>query len=218
MARAPRRASQPQIIYQRVDDACTYMLKITYYPDTYERTREVVSIADVPPQFRCSASSPFGRTADNYVRMASNIVSAYVKNNSVAVSELPMVIQSVHGSICGLNRENIVSIVDTDRKTSSEISKSVRPDAIISFIDGRPYKTLKRHLSSHGMNIDEYRDKFGLPDDYPTIAADYAAQRSRLAKSLGLGRTASLSSSREVPREAEVVTTPVRRRRGPRSS
>ena len=59
---------------------------------------------------------------------------------------------------------------------------------MISFIDGKPYKTLKRHLSKHGLSVEEYKAKFGLPKDYPTTAADYSAKRSEMAKSLGLGR------------------------------
>jgi predicted transcriptional regulator len=64
----------------------------------------------------------------------------------------------------------------------------VTPDALISFIDGKPYKTLKRHLSRNGLTIEQYRERFGLPRDYPSTAASYSAQRSELARSLGLGQ------------------------------
>ena len=65
----------------------------------------------------------------------------------------------------------------------AQIRKSITPDALISFIDGKPYKTLKRHLTGNGMTIEQYRERFGLPRDYPSTAASYSAQRSALAKS-----------------------------------
>jgi predicted transcriptional regulator len=77
------------------------------------------------------------------------------------------------------------------------IRKSVRPDGLISFIDGKPYKTLKRHLSKHGLTVAEYKEKFGLPKDYPTTASDYSAKRSEMARSLGLGRQRATESAKE---------------------
>jgi predicted transcriptional regulator len=69
------------------------------------------------------------------------------------------------------------------------IKKTVTPDHIVSLEDGRPYKSLKRHLSGRGLTPEHYRQKWGLPSDYPMVAANYAAQRSELAKSIGLGRS-----------------------------
>jgi predicted transcriptional regulator len=68
------------------------------------------------------------------------------------------------------------------------IKKSVTPDAIISLIDGKPYKSLKRHLNKHGLSPQEYRQRYGLSSDYPMVAASYTARRSELARSLGLGQ------------------------------
>ena len=79
--------------------------------------------------------------------------------------------------------------VEVEKPTAAEIRKSITPDALISFIDGKPYKTLKRHLTGHGLDPQSYRLRYSLPADYPMVAANYATKRSELAKSLGLGRT-----------------------------
>lgn len=128
------------------------------------------------------------------INMTAEIVAAYVKNNSVSASELPRLLTSVHAALNGLTSGQATSPQATEpareKATPAQIRKSIRPDALISFVDGKPYKTLKRHLSKHGMDFESYRARYGLPADYPTVAADYAAKRSALAKSLGLGRKA----------------------------
>jgi predicted transcriptional regulator len=121
------------------------------------------------------------------IEMASDIVSAYVSKNSVQVAELHGLIAFVHASLVGLYQP--AAAAEEDHKvTAAQIRKSVTPDTITSFLDGKPYKSLKRHLTSNGLTPDDYRKKFGLPFDYPMVAASYAAQRSELAKSLGLGQ------------------------------
>lgn len=91
-----------------------------------------------------------------------------------------------------------------------QIKKSITPEGLISFMDGKRYKTLKRHLTTHGLSPESYRVRFGLPHDYPMVASDYAAQRSALAKSIGLGRV-----SAEVPAApAEEVVKAEPKRRG----
>lgn len=79
-------------------------------------------------------------------------------------------------------------VIEFDKPTPAQIRKSITPDALTSFIDGKPYKTLKRHLTKHGLTIETYRERYGLPQDYPSTAASYSAQRSALAKQLGLGQ------------------------------
>ena len=74
------------------------------------------------------------------------------------------------------------------KATAAQIRKSITPDALISFIDGKSYKTLKRHLPTHGTTVDEYKARFGLPKDYPTTAPAYSEARSAMAKALGLGQ------------------------------
>ncbi len=120
------------------------------------------------------------------VELAADIVSAYVSKNSVPVTELPNLIASVHTSLTNLGQP---ASAEPEKLTPPvPIKKTVTPDYIISLEDGRQYKSLKRHLSTRGLTPEEYRRKWGLPLDYPMVAATYAAQRSDLAKSIGLGR------------------------------
>jgi predicted transcriptional regulator len=122
------------------------------------------------------------------VALTTDIVSAYVSNNRVPPAEMPALLSSVHAAIAGLGSAPASAEPERDRPTAAQIRRSIKPDALISFIDGKPYKTLKRHLSGHAMTIEGYRARFGLPRDYPTTAPSYSAQCSALAKSAGLGQ------------------------------
>ncbi|WP_336492152.1 MucR family transcriptional regulator [Methylobacterium nigriterrae] len=124
------------------------------------------------------------------VELPGGIVSAYVSNNPVPVAELPPLIASVHTALHGLasSAPQTGAEEEVQTATPSQVRRSITPDALISFIDGKPYKTLKRHLTGHGLDPYSYRARFGLPADYPMVAANYAAQRSELAKAIGLGR------------------------------
>jgi predicted transcriptional regulator len=124
------------------------------------------------------------------VELTANLVSAYVSNNPVPVRELSDLIGSVHAALKGMTG-TVVSTKPEELKPAVPIKKSVTPDYIISLEDGRKFKSLKRHLSSHyGLSPDEYRAKWSLPADYPMVAPNYAAARSALAKTMGLGRKA----------------------------
>ena len=125
--------------------------------------------------------------AVDYVQFAADIVSAYVSNNSVRPADIAELIASTHAALSGLGSPAAPAAPVVDKLTPSQIRKSVTPEALISFIDGKPYKTLKRHLTGNGLTIEQYRERFGLPRDYPSTAASYSAQRSALAKSAGLG-------------------------------
>ncbi|MEA1831266.1 MucR family transcriptional regulator [Methylobacterium durans] len=134
----------------------------------------------------------------NSVELAADIVSAYVAKNSLPIGELPSLIASVHTALNGLTSGTAQAAEDeVEKATPSQIRKSVTPDALISFIDGRPYKTLKRHLTGHGLDPHSYRQRFGLPGDYPMVCANYAAQRSELAKAIGLGRPGARAADEE---------------------
>ncbi|WP_313901105.1 MucR family transcriptional regulator [Methylobacterium sp. J-092] len=127
------------------------------------------------------------------IAMAGDIVAAYVANNSIPVLELPRLIGSVHAALAGLYSGSGAASTDTvaekaEQPTPAQIKKSVTPDALISFVDGKRYKTLKRHLSKHGLDPHSYRVKFGLPSDYPMVSPSYSEARSALAKNIGLGR------------------------------
>ncbi|GJD48421.1 Transcriptional regulatory protein ros [Methylobacterium crusticola] len=120
------------------------------------------------------------------IDLVSDIVSAYVSNNSVPVGELSGLIRSVHDAVARLGTP---AAAEPERLSPPvPIKKTVTPDYLISLEDGRRYRTLKRHLAGRGLTPEQYRQKWGLPPDYPMVAANYAAQRSELAKSIGLGQ------------------------------
>ncbi|MCJ2024719.1 MucR family transcriptional regulator [Methylobacterium sp. J-067] len=123
-----------------------------------------------------------------------NIVAAYVAKNHLPANHLPGLIISVHGALAALTHcDTTPDVEKTEQPSPSQIRKSITPDALISFLDGRPYKTLKRHLRLRGLDANDYRGRFGLPVDYPMTAPNYSARRSELAKTLGLGRWRSVT-------------------------
>jgi predicted transcriptional regulator len=123
-----------------------------------------------------------------YTKLAADIVAAYVANNHVEPAELPNFIRSIHSAVAGIASPHPLVPDEPTSSTKAQIRKSISPDGLISFIDGKSYKMLKRHLTKHGMRPDDYRERFGLPSDYPMVSADYAAARSGIAKNAGLGR------------------------------
>jgi len=125
---------------------------------------------------------------DNLIELTAEVVSAYIANNPVPVGELPALIGQVHAALKGTTG-SVMSEKSEALKPAVPIRKSVTPDYIISLEDGKKFKSLKRHLSTHhGLTPDDYRAKWGLPVDYPMVAPNYAATRSALAKTMGLGR------------------------------
>lgn len=115
----------------------------------------------------------------------SEIVCAYVSNNSIPVSDLPKLIEQVHGA---LNVQAVAEPAGPAKPSAAEIRKSITHEALISFEDGKPYKTLRRHLTLRGLTPEAYRAKWGLSPDYPMTAQAYSDKRSQLAMSLGLGQ------------------------------
>ncbi|WP_158914465.1 MucR family transcriptional regulator [Caulobacter sp. S45] len=128
-------------------------------------------------------------TSTDLITLTSEIVAAYVTNNAVATADLSSLIADTYKAMQSAG-EPVTPSVPTLMPAVS-IKKSVTPDHLISLEDGKSYKSLKRHLAIRGMTPDEYRAKWGLPKDYPMVAAAYSAQRSNLAKSLGFGREAA---------------------------
>ncbi|GAA4113188.1 MucR family transcriptional regulator [Aminobacter aganoensis] len=122
--------------------------------------------------------------------LTAHIVSAYVENNKVPATGLPELIASVNASILALNQP-VEAPVEVQQPAVNP-KRSILPDYIICLEDGKKFKSLKRHLAVHfGLTPEEYRAKWGLPADYPMVAPNYAAARSALAKTLGLGRKAA---------------------------
>ncbi len=121
------------------------------------------------------------------LRMAVDIVAAYVSNNSVTAAQVPEVISTVYGSLTSLDSGG--GAAPEPAKPAVSVRRSVTPDYIVCLEDGKKLKMLKRHLrAAYDMSPEEYRAKWGLPADYPMVAPNYAAQRSAFAKKIGLGR------------------------------
>jgi predicted transcriptional regulator len=119
--------------------------------------------------------------------LTADIVAAYLSKNTTSASDVPALINTIFHALRSLG-EPEPKAPETIKLTPAQIRKSITPDALISFEDGRPYKVLKRHLTTLGMTLADYKAKWGLPKDYPTTAASYSARRSEMAKALGLGQ------------------------------
>jgi predicted transcriptional regulator len=125
---------------------------------------------------------------EEIVELTAEVISAYVSNNPVPVSELAALIAQVHQSLAALGGEGPAAAVEV-QKPAVNPKRSVHEDYIICLEDGKKFKSLKRHLATHyNMTPDDYRAKWKLPADYPMVAPTYAAARSSLAKKMGLGR------------------------------
>ncbi|KAA3448121.1 MucR family transcriptional regulator [Mesorhizobium sp. SARCC-RB16n] len=121
------------------------------------------------------------------VSIAADIVSAYVSNNPVPAAELPKLIGEIHFALQNVGTPVADPAVKLEPAVS--IRKSVTPDYIICLEDGKKFKSLRRHLSTHyNLSPEDYRHKWSLPADYPMVAPNYAAARSAMAKAAGLGR------------------------------
>ncbi len=122
------------------------------------------------------------------VELTTTIVSAYVSNNTVVAGDLPNIINDVHDALSRAS-VNATQPATEELKPAVPVKRSVTPEYIICLEDGKKFKSLKRHLRTHyNMSPEEYREKWGLPHDYPMVAPNYAAARSALAKKMGLGQ------------------------------
>ena len=125
---------------------------------------------------------------DDVLRMAVDVVAAYVSNNQISSGQISEVINSVYGSLMGLDGTPLEDASELPKPAVS-IRKSVTPDYIVCLEDGKKLKMLKRHLrTTYNLTPEEYRTKWALPPDYPMVAPNYAKQRSQFAKDIGLGR------------------------------
>jgi predicted transcriptional regulator len=132
-----------------------------------------------------SVSNP--TEAIDHIELTTNLVAAYVSNNHIQPGEIGQLIASMHAALARLCTPVAPAAESATKLTPGQIRKSTTHDALISFEDGKPYKTLKRHLTKLGLSPEAYREKWGLPRDYPMVAASYSETRSALAKSAGLG-------------------------------
>lgn len=123
-----------------------------------------------------------------HLEQATEIVSAYVANNPVSATDLPKLIQTVHATLSTLSATPIAP-APQDLKPAVPVKKSITPDHLVCLEDGKAFKSLKRHLRTrYNLSPEQYREKWGLPADYPMVAPNYSETRSRLAKDNGLGR------------------------------
>ena len=125
---------------------------------------------------------------DNLIELTADVVSAYVSNNSIQSSDLPALISEVHAAL----HQTLGGPAEPEPEPQNPavpVKKSVTPDYIICLDDGKKFKSLKRHVRTfHDLTPEEYREKWGLPADYPMVAPNYAKARSMLAKKIGLGK------------------------------
>jgi predicted transcriptional regulator len=132
------------------------------------------------------------------VNLTAQVVSAYVSNNPVMTTNLPELIDSVHRSLSAVGQPTQEPVAVLTPVVA--VKKSVTPDYIVCLEDGKKFKSLKRHIGVHyNLTPDEYRAKWGLPADYPMVAPNYAAARSALAKTMGLGRKPKAPEPAPVP-------------------
>ena len=123
---------------------------------------------------------------ETLITLTADIVAAHVSNNSVAVSDLPLIITNVHEALSGLSG---YATEEAPPEPAVPVKSSIKRDYIVCLEDGKKLKMLKRHLNTHyGMTPEDYRAKWGLAADYPMVAPAYAEQRRQLAKDIGLGR------------------------------
>jgi predicted transcriptional regulator len=126
--------------------------------------------------------------ASNYIELAADIVSAYVSNNSVAAGDLPALIGDVHSALKRVT-SGAPAISMEAQKPAVSAKKSIADSYLICLEDGKKFKSLKRHLrTKFNLSPEQYREKWGLPSDYPMVAPNYAKARSQLAKQMGLGQ------------------------------
>lgn len=134
------------------------------------------------------------QTRTDTIDLAAKILTAYVARNAVPAAGLPALIHIVHASITGLQSPRVPAVV---KPSDAQIRASIRPDTLVSFEDGKPYKALRRHLTLRGLSPEAYRTKWGLPVDYPLVSAAYSARRSLISRAIGRGQRLRLQQAAE---------------------
>ena len=128
------------------------------------------------------------KVPSNYIELTAGIVSAYVSNNAVAAGDISSIISQVHSALLRVSN-GAADGAGEPMKPAIAVKKSITPDYLVCLEDGKKFKSLKRHLrTQYDMTPELYREKWGLPPDYPMVAPKYAEARSQLAKQMGLGQ------------------------------
>jgi len=148
------------------------------------------------------------------IEHTTHIVSAYVSNNPLPLAELPGLIASVHDTVLGIVSGKTLAVPEPELTPAVSVRKSLTNDALICLECGGRFKSLRRHLmTDYGLSPDQYRAKWKLPTDYPMVAPAYAAQRSELARSIGLGRQRRQKVEAEAPAAVAEPAVAVRKPR-----
>src|SRR6201988_3545107 len=138
-----------------------------------------------------TAAAPKG-----FIELTANIVSAYLSNNPTPASDIPSLISQVHAALLRVSSGR-GDTPSEPAKPAVSMKKSITPEYLVCLEDGKRFKSLKRHLrTQYNMTPEQYRDKWGLPPDYPMVAPNYAVARSQLAKEMGLGQQRRRRSSK----------------------
>jgi predicted transcriptional regulator len=128
------------------------------------------------------------KVPSNYIELTAGIVSAYVSHNAVAAGDISSIISQVHSALLRVSNGTAEGVAEA-MKPAIAVKKSITPDYLVCLDDGKKFKSLKRHLrTQYNMTPELYREKWGLPPDYPMVAPKYAEARSQLAKQMGLGQ------------------------------
>ncbi|MBJ7499668.1 MAG: MucR family transcriptional regulator [Sphingopyxis sp.] len=143
------------------------------------------------------------------IELTGDIVVAYLAGNRVGADDIPALIRNVYAALDAPRHEAEPAEVPQPKRPMS-IRASIKHDHLLSMLDGKPYKSLRRHLTTNGYTPERYREAFGLPADYPMVAAAYSEQRRALAKSIGLGRKRAVAA---VPPSEAAPASPAKRSR-----
>lgn len=144
--------------------------------------------------------------------MTGDVISAFVSNNSVGHNDLPQIITAVHAALeMAASPASAVEAESHPKASAAQIRRSMGSDGLVSFEDGKTYKSLKRHLTTRGLTAQDYRAKWGLPDDYPMVSPAYSQRRSELAIAMGLGAKGRAAAS-------EATDAPVKRARSKKAA
>ena len=152
---------------------------------------------------------------ETLITLTADIVASFVSHNNVGVAETPDLIRSVHQALSGLGQPQPEPAPEKPKGAVS-IRASIKPDGLISMIDGKKYQTLRRHIAGHGYTPESYRETFGLPRDYPMVSANYSETRRAMAKKIGLGRKRTAPAAADAGTEGQ--SAPAKAGRKPKAS
>ncbi len=145
---------------------------------------------------------------ETLLTLTADIVSAHMSNNTVATGDIGPLIQKVHAALQAIDAPQETEMAPVKPTGAVSLRASIRPQHLVSMIDGKSYKMLKRHLSLNGYTPETYREAFDLPRDYPMVAAEYAEKRRALAHKIGLGRKPTGTGSGPSKKAAKVSRRP----------